>query len=205
MVKQNLTQKPQFVLCPSFIKECLAVKFIAPGDLIDFKKLSSILSVEQVKKFLYLNLREFKPKYNAYTYANSYVVELSRLLQADPYWRAPLITDFQKWNKEVLSVSCVEEALFDGLDFVPQMKVLEALSQNYHQRFEVFMIDAYTYGVIFTEMSLIENKPGTVLGELHQEYFIEDMKKLLAAVGMNYPDAFLVDSPLYRLYVKALR
>lgn len=205
MFKQNLTQKPQFILCPSFVKECLENKFIEPKDLTDFKKLSSILSVEQVKKFLYLNLRSFSPKYNAYTYANSYIVELCRLLLADAYWTEQQIPNMDKWRAELLTVSCTEEALFDGLDFTSQMKLLEALPQNYHQCFDVVQIDAYTYGIIFTDMKLIEGDAGVVISEEHQRYFIDDMKKVFNLIGFTYPDTFLVDSPIYRLYVKALK
>lgn len=203
---KTLVQKPQFILCPPFFKEALAKGYLSVGDLNQFEKLVSILSVEQVKKFLFLNLNEFKPSTAAYTYANAMVVRLLATLQAE-YGCKCIKTDSENWRQKypLYPNISVEEALCDGLDVKAQIKLLEAMAQNYHQGFEVLTIDANTYAVVLTEMTLLEAGGDTVLVQEHQRCFQKDMKQLLDSIGCYYPDEFMVKSDLYSLYVGSLQ
>jgi hypothetical protein len=202
---KTLVQKPQFVLCPPFLKEALAKGYLVPSDLNQFKKLVSILSVEQVKKFLFLNQNEFKPSTAAYTYANAYVVKLLALLQAH-YPCKEFLAPAPEWLKEhpVNPVGSVEEALCDGLDTKAQIKLLEAMPQNYHQGFDIITVDANTYAVILTEMQLLEASGDTVMAQEHLKCFQKDMRQLLDSIGCHYPDEFMVKSDLYSLYVGSM-
>lgn len=188
-------QNIKLILFPSFVGGLLEEKTIAPSDLNDIEKLSTILSELSVNKILYLNeyhgddavpVTETRPMDKA---LNVFRLDIFKAYVANNEFGVGY-----KSNVPVYSVGSTLNALTDvgNENMTPS---LEKMLHLYHLGFTVYRIEPKIYGVVFQPLCEVDS-PYVRLGK-----HLKDMEGLLSDLSLELNDKELIDEDIYQYYL----
>lgn len=182
-------QKISLILYPPFVQEHLNNKSIAPENLGDCEKLSTILSEYSVNKILYLNDGKVTDPSKCCDVLNlgifkSYVANNS--FGEDVKSTIPHYTVGNSLNA-LCKVG--DEAM------VP---VLEKNLHNYHLPFKVLRIKPKIYAVIFQPLCEVDSP------RERSSKYLKDMEGLLSEISLELNDVELLEEDIYQQYLSLI-